>query len=39
MPGSSSNKLRDIIIGGSMSGLFSAAFLRHVGWQADVYER
>ena len=22
-----------------MSGLFSAAFLRQVGWQADVYER
>jgi len=30
---------RAIIIGGSMSGLFSAAFLRRVGWDVDVYER
>ncbi|HYY38685.1 MAG TPA: FAD-dependent monooxygenase [Xanthobacteraceae bacterium] len=30
---------RAIIIGGSMSGLFSAAFLRQIGWQVDVYER
>jgi 2-polyprenyl-6-methoxyphenol hydroxylase-like FAD-dependent oxidoreductase len=30
---------RAIIIGGSMSGLFSAAFLRSIGWEADVYER
>src|SRR5207244_5139526 len=30
---------RAIIIGGSMSGLFSAAFLRQIGWRADVYER
>src|ERR1043166_8877016 len=30
---------RAIIIGGSMSGLFSAAFLRRIGWQVDVYER
>src|SRR5256884_7931042 len=30
---------RAIIIGGSMSGLFSAAFLRQIGWEADVYER
>jgi 2-polyprenyl-6-methoxyphenol hydroxylase-like FAD-dependent oxidoreductase len=30
---------RAIIIGGSMSGLFSAAFLRQTGWQVDVYER
>ena len=22
-----------------MSGLFTAAFLRQIGWQADVYER
>jgi len=28
-----------VIIGGSMSGLFTAAFLRRVGWQCDVYER
>src|SRR5690349_21413349 len=39
MPGSSSKKRRAIIIGGSMSGLFTAAFLRQVGWDADVYER
>src|SRR5262245_1078971 len=30
---------RAIIIGGSMSGLFAAAFLRRIGWEADVYER
>ena len=30
---------RAIIIGGSMSGLFSAAFLRQIGWDCDVYER
>jgi 2-polyprenyl-6-methoxyphenol hydroxylase-like FAD-dependent oxidoreductase len=30
---------RAIIIGGSMSGLFAAAFLRQIGWQCDVYER
>jgi 2-polyprenyl-6-methoxyphenol hydroxylase-like FAD-dependent oxidoreductase len=30
---------RAIIIGGSMSGLFSAAFLRGIGWDVDVYER
>src|SRR5438045_9170659 len=30
---------RAIIIGGSMSGLFTAAFLRSIGWVADVYER
>ncbi len=42
MPGSSSNaraNRRAIIIGGSMSGLFSAAFLRQIGWDVDVYER
>src|SRR5262249_37868058 len=32
-------KRRAIIIGGSMSGLFSAAFLRQKGWNVDVYER
>src|SRR5512142_2692378 len=32
-------KRRAIIIGGSMSGLFSAAFLRQIGWEVDVYER
>src|SRR5262249_2224850 len=30
---------RAVIIGGSMSGLFVAAFLRQKGWDADVYER
>src|SRR5262245_58387643 len=32
-------KRRAIIIGGSMSGLFSAAFLQRIGWDVDVYER
>jgi 2-polyprenyl-6-methoxyphenol hydroxylase-like FAD-dependent oxidoreductase len=36
MPGKSK---RAVIIGGSMSGLFSAAFLRQIGWSVDVYER
>src|SRR4051795_4444559 len=36
---SSSRQRRAIIIGGSMSGLFAAAFLRQIGWDADVYER
>jgi 2-polyprenyl-6-methoxyphenol hydroxylase-like FAD-dependent oxidoreductase len=43
MPGSPSpirrGKRRAVIIGGSMSGLFSAAFLRQIGWDVDVYER
>src|SRR5215510_7936596 len=40
MPLSSSGQARRaVIIGGSMSGLFSAAFLRRIGWQVDVYER
>src|SRR5215467_7923433 len=42
MPGSPSprrTKRRAVIIGGSMSGLFSAAFLRQIGWDVDVYER
>src|SRR5581483_8831840 len=30
---------RAVIIGGSMSGLFSAAFLHQIGWEVDVYER
>src|ERR1700737_4838912 len=29
---------RAVIIGGSMSGLFAAAFLRRIGWQVDVFE-
>jgi 2-polyprenyl-6-methoxyphenol hydroxylase-like FAD-dependent oxidoreductase len=32
-------KRRAIIVGGSISGLFSAAFLRQIGWNVDVYER
>jgi 2-polyprenyl-6-methoxyphenol hydroxylase-like FAD-dependent oxidoreductase len=28
-----------VIIGGSMSGLFTAAFLRQIGWDIDVFER
>jgi 2-polyprenyl-6-methoxyphenol hydroxylase-like FAD-dependent oxidoreductase len=39
MPGPQTKKRRAIIIGGSMSGLFSAAFLRRIGWDVDVYER
>ena len=42
MPGPASprrRKRRAVIIGGSMSGLFSAAFLRQIGWDVDVYER
>jgi len=42
MPGSSyarGAKRRAVIIGGSMSGLFTAAFLRQIGWDVDVYER
>ncbi|MGH6790988.1 MAG: FAD-dependent monooxygenase [Pseudolabrys sp.] len=39
MSRSSSASRRAIIIGGSMSGLFSAAFLRQIGWDVDVYER
>jgi 2-polyprenyl-6-methoxyphenol hydroxylase-like FAD-dependent oxidoreductase len=30
---------RAVIVGGSMSGLFTAAFLRRIGWDADVFER
>jgi 2-polyprenyl-6-methoxyphenol hydroxylase-like FAD-dependent oxidoreductase len=30
---------RAVIIGGSMSGLFTAAFLRRIGWGVDVFER
>jgi 2-polyprenyl-6-methoxyphenol hydroxylase-like FAD-dependent oxidoreductase len=30
---------RAVAIGGSMSGLFAAAFLRKIGWQVDVFER
>jgi 2-polyprenyl-6-methoxyphenol hydroxylase-like FAD-dependent oxidoreductase len=30
---------RAIVIGGSIAGLFAAAFLRRIGWQVDIYER
>src|SRR5580693_1777645 len=30
---------RAVAIGGSMSGLFAAAFLRKIDWEIDVYER
>ena len=30
---------RAVIIGGSMGGLFAAAFLQRIGWEARVYER
>jgi 2-polyprenyl-6-methoxyphenol hydroxylase-like FAD-dependent oxidoreductase len=30
---------RAVIIGGSMAGLFAAAFLRRIGWEVDLYER
>ena len=30
---------RVIVIGGSIAGLFVAAFLRRAGWQVDIYER
>jgi 2-polyprenyl-6-methoxyphenol hydroxylase-like FAD-dependent oxidoreductase len=36
---SSRRRRRAVIIGGSMSGLFAAAFLRKNGWDVDVYER
>jgi 2-polyprenyl-6-methoxyphenol hydroxylase-like FAD-dependent oxidoreductase len=36
---STRKRRRAVIIGGSMSGLFTAAFLRQIGWDADVYER
>src|ERR1041384_6025261 len=41
MPGASpkSRKRRAIIVGGSMPGPVTAAFLRQIGWQCDVYER
>jgi 2-polyprenyl-6-methoxyphenol hydroxylase-like FAD-dependent oxidoreductase len=41
MAGTSSRRTdrRAIVIGGSMSGLFSAAFLRRIGWDVDVFER
>jgi len=34
-----SGRRRAVIVGGSMSGLFAAAFLRRIGWDVDVFER
>jgi 2-polyprenyl-6-methoxyphenol hydroxylase-like FAD-dependent oxidoreductase len=39
MPRPHHNRRRAVIIGGSMSGLFVAAFLRQIGWDVDVFER
>jgi 2-polyprenyl-6-methoxyphenol hydroxylase-like FAD-dependent oxidoreductase len=39
MAASSHRRRRAVIIGGSMSGLFTAAFLRRIGWEVDVFER
>src|SRR5262249_26140306 len=36
---SCSFKRRAIVVGGSIAGLFTAAFLRRIGWQVEVYER
>src|SRR4051812_6164467 len=30
---------RAVVIGGSMGGLFAAAFLQRIGWEVHVYER
>jgi 2-polyprenyl-6-methoxyphenol hydroxylase-like FAD-dependent oxidoreductase len=30
---------RAVVIGGSMGGLFAAAFLQRIGWEAHIYER
>ena len=34
-----SEERRAIVIGGSIAGLFVGAFLRHIGWRVDIYER
>ncbi len=39
MSNTPTSKGRVIIIGGSMAGLFAAAALRNLGWQAAIYER
>src|SRR5262245_64133476 len=39
MAQSKSRGRRAVIVGGSMSGLFTAAFLRRIGWDVDVFER
>jgi 2-polyprenyl-6-methoxyphenol hydroxylase-like FAD-dependent oxidoreductase len=33
------HKRRAVVIGGSIAGLFAAAFLRRIGWDVDIYER
>jgi len=33
------NQPRALVIGGSLSGLFTANFLRTIGWQVEVFER
>src|SRR5215210_7944227 len=38
-PSRSRSKRRAVIIGRSMSGLFSASFLRQIGWDVDIFER
>jgi 2-polyprenyl-6-methoxyphenol hydroxylase-like FAD-dependent oxidoreductase len=38
-PDAGRRRRRAAIIGGSMSGLFAAAFLRQIGWDVDVFER
>jgi 2-polyprenyl-6-methoxyphenol hydroxylase-like FAD-dependent oxidoreductase len=35
----SHHQRRAVVIGGSIAGLFVAAFLRRIGWQVDIYER
>lgn len=35
----SRHQRRAVVIGGSIAGLFVAAFLRRIGWQVDIYER
>jgi 2-polyprenyl-6-methoxyphenol hydroxylase-like FAD-dependent oxidoreductase len=38
-PDAGRRRRRAAIIGGSMSGLFAATFLRQIGWDVDVFER
>lgn len=34
-----SHERRALIVGGSIAGLFTGAFLRKIGWRVDIYER
>jgi 2-polyprenyl-6-methoxyphenol hydroxylase-like FAD-dependent oxidoreductase len=34
-----SHKLRALIIGGSLGGLFAGTLLRQIGWEVDIFER